>query len=194
MKCQNCGVDNLPNSKFCRSCGSLMTTAPPSITSAPAPVARPPTSQGFSQLQTNENARIATGIFHDLKTLNWKQHRVLLISAIMLIAYILLARNIIPLIIGFAISFLIRKYSNQIDEHVKPIWPYRNLIPSRLRRILGWVAPVVVALIITNSPFFLGIFGWLPFIGSDSSVFVFTTLIAAILAYILMREPRPGLV
>lgn len=107
----------------------------------------------------------------------------------LLLIYIFWTKNVMVLVIGVTITWVVRRYSTRIDEVLKPVWPYRNLIPQKFRKVLGWVVPVAISLLIGISPSLWRFFGWLPIVGATASLTIFTALIASLAAYILVREP-----
>ncbi|MGB8645296.1 MAG: hypothetical protein WCF84_08660, partial [Anaerolineae bacterium] len=127
-------------------------------------------------------ARRLTDGLGEIRRMGW---RIWIPLAIILI-YVILTRNFIALFIGFAIAWLIRRYADRLDRVLLPIWPLRNRLPRRSRKVLAWVAPLIVSFIISG--WLIKFFDWLPLIGPDASVFTFTALIAALIAYPLIRE------
>jgi hypothetical protein len=103
---------------------------------------------------------------------------------------VLLTRNPTALVVPIGIAWAMRKFAEQIDGFLTPLWQYRDRVPRQYRMTLAWVVPVVTAFFATASPSVFNMFAWLPIIGPDASVFTFTTAIAALPAYVLIREPK----
>ena len=159
----------------------------PAASTGPLPTPATPTSSASATVHAPP-ARGGTGAgiswWNEIRQMGWRK----LWPLGLILLYVLLTRNFTALIIGFAIAWLIRKYADRIDAALKPIWPLRDRVPKNVRKILAWVVPVLVSFYITTSLF--NLFAWLPVIGPDASVFTFTALIAALIAYILIREPK----
>lgn len=187
MSCSNCGFANPPASRFCHNCGQpLEATSQSAASSGGQAVALesplPPTATAVPAFdQGSLSAWIA-----EARRYGWK--RLWPLGALLL--YVLLTRNVMVLVIGLGIAWGIRKYSTRIDEALSPVWPHRNRIPVKSRKVLGWVAPVAVSLLISLVPAIWPLLGWLPIIGPTASLTVFTALIAALVAYVFVREPR----
>jgi hypothetical protein len=157
--------------------------------SQPAVASRVPAGQAVQPLATAPRASVAAqpsplaAWLATLRALGW---RGLWPLAIVLV-YVVLTRNFTALIVGLFIALIVRTFAGTFDRLLGPFWPYRDRMPRKLRMLLAWLVPLVVSLLITTTLF--NLFAWLPLIGPDASVFVFTALIAAPIAYVLMREP-----
>ncbi len=191
MNCARCGHANPSASRFCRNCGQpliivpataqpsgagVLTAAPPAYVPAyPAPQPGAPPAADVNSVSFWIN---------EVKRYGWR-----LWPAALLLIYIFWTKNLMVLVIGITITWGVRRYSTRIDEVLRPVWPYRNLIPAKFRKILGWVVPVAISLLIGITPSLWRLLGWLPIVGATASLSIFTALIASLAAYILVREP-----
>lgn len=180
--CPHCGAGLMPGSRVCPLCGRPLVAEAGAGTGAGAAA-----SGGLGFSMDAIKAWLA-----ELRKLGWKKTWPLALSAAFLVIYVVITLNPIPLIIAFAIAWAIRKFADQIDDRLRPLWPYRERVPRKFRMILAWVAPMVIAFVITGSPPLFGLVSWLPIIGPDGSLFVFLTAISAFVAYMLIRQPRQG--
>ena len=191
MNCARCGHANPSGSRFCRNCGQpliIIPTATPAggaEVGAPAPAAYAPTYQP-PQHSAASAADVNSIPFwiNEARRYGWRLWPVAL-----LLVYVVLTKNVMVLVIGITITWVVRTYSTRIDEVLRPVWPYRNLIPPRFRKVLGWVVPVTISFLIGVSPSVWPFLGWLPIVGATASLSIFTALIASLAAYILVREP-----
>jgi ribosomal protein S27AE len=183
IHCGHCGLVVPTGGRFCVQCGQPVTAGGPAVVnpSFPASVSSPP----LQSIPESISAVIAEG-----KKLGSQKLRAFALSGGVLLIYVLLTRNLTPLLVTIGVAFVMRRFSEQIDSLLNPLWPYREGLPRGYRPILAWVVPVVVAFLITASPSVFNMFAWLPLIGPDASVFTFTTVISAFFAYFLMREPK----
>jgi hypothetical protein len=187
MNCSNCGFANPPASRFCRNCGQPLQAASQSATTSGVPPAVPGSvlpPEGAALPAFDQGSLSAW--MAEARRYGWK--RLWPLGALVL--YVLFTRNLMVIVIGLVIAWGIRKYSNRIDEALSPVWPHRNRIPVRSRKVLGWVVPVGISLLISLVPAIWPFLGWLPVIGPTASLTVFTALIAALTAYVFVREPR----
>lgn len=186
MNCAHCGHANPSEARFCRNCGQPLVIVPggaaigQSAPAPPAPVYQPPPTSAAPAA----NVESITFWINEARRYGWRLWPVAL-----LLIYIVWTKNLMVLVIGIAITVVIRRYSPRIDEVLKPVWPYRNLIPPKTRKVLGYVVPVAISLWIGITPSMWRFLGWLPIVGSTASLAIFTALIAASTAYILIREP-----
>ena len=186
MNCARCGQANPSGAKFCRSCGQPLVIVPGGAAigqGAPAPSApvyQPPQPGAAPAADVNS----ITFWINEATRYGWRLWPVAL-----LLAYIIWTKNVMVIVVGIAITWGIRRYSPKIDEALAPVWPIRNLIPANQRKILGYVVPVAISLVIGISPRLWPLLGWLPIVGPTASLTIFTALIAALAAYILVREP-----
>jgi double zinc ribbon protein len=213
MNCGNCGAANPAGSRFCRNCGQALTapSPPPPPASgrqdrcANCGAALPEGAQFCADCGTRVGTAVATtgpasgagsaptfdagSMTHWLaegRRYGWKRLWPLAALAI----YVLVTKNVMVLVIGFVIAFVIRRYSTRIDQALRPVWPIRNRIPAGSRKVLGWVVPVAISLYISLTPAVWPLLGWLPLVGPSGSLTVFTALLAALSAYVFVREPR----
>jgi hypothetical protein len=181
--CVHCGAAVPAGKHFCSKCGHPVAPPDPVVTQPYFDEVRanPPVPPPASSID-GEGAR---HLQHDWKTL-WP----FVLSGGILLIYALLTRNPTALVVTGGLAWAMRRYGSRLDGWLAPLWPFRDRLPRPVRAVAGWVAPVAVAFLITGSPSFFNRLAWLPLLGPDASVFVFTTLIAALIAYILINEPQ----
>lgn len=186
MNCARCGHANPSGARFCRNCGQPLVIVPGGAAIGQGPTASP--LPAYQPVQTGAapgaNVNSITFWIDEARRYGWRLWPVAL-----LLIYIVWTKNVMVLVIGITITWAIRRYSTRIDEVLKPVWPYRNLIPPKFRKILGYVVPVAISLLIGITPSLWRFLGWLPIVGPTASLTIFTALIAASVAYILVREP-----
>lgn len=187
MNCARCGHANPSGARFCRNCGQPLVIVPGGAAIAQAPPAAPPPPPYQPPQPGAPPAADVNSIafwIDEARRYGWRLWPVAL-----LLAYVFWTKNVMVLVIGIAITWAIRRYSPAIDEALKPVWPYRDLIPERLRKLLGYVVPIAISFVIGITPSLWRFLGWLPIVGPTASLTIFTALIAASAAYILVREP-----
>lgn len=191
MNCTRCGHANPSGSRFCRNCGQPLMIIPAATPASGAEVAASaPAAYAPAYQPAQPGAAPAADVnsitfwIDEARRYGWRLWPVAL-----LLIYIFWTKNVMVLVIGVTITWVVRRYSTRIDEVLKPVWPYRNLIPQKFRKVLGWVVPVAISLLIGISPSLWRFFGWLPIVGATASLTIFTALIASLAAYILVREP-----
>ncbi|MEP7305864.1 MAG: hypothetical protein ABJA98_10125 [Acidobacteriota bacterium] len=123
---------------------------------------------------------------------DWQNFRPDLLSSAVAIGFAVLTRSVVPVIISMLLVGGMRHFGQGIDRALSPFWRLRDVIPRPLRMGLGWIVPIGVGYLMTASPTLQNGIARLPFGAPEISVFTATAVIAAPLAYFLVREPQRG--
>lgn len=115
--------------------------------------------------------------------------RRLVLPAMVVLIYALLARSVTAVAVTAGLAAVLRSSGDRIDRILQPVWSQRDRIPRRVRTVLAWVLPVVLAFYVTGSATLSGRLDGLPLVGPDASVFAVVTAIGGLLSYVLIREP-----
>lgn len=194
LRCASCGARLREGARFCASCGARIGQVIPvdrgpiieSHASAPQAMGSGTVTAAARPAEEQFDSRSLPSWVAEAKRLGWRK----LWPLALLVVYVLWTKNIWVIAVGFGIAWVIRKYSDKIDQTLRPIWPHRDRIPRRTRKILAWVVPVIVTLLITLNPPIWPMLGWLPIVGPQGSLTIFTAFFAAFTAYVFVREPK----
>jgi hypothetical protein len=170
MQCAACGRDNPAGRPFCAGCGRPLTAA--------GGVGVASSDQDPLDLQEAEQSK------------SWLPDWALTVVSVALIIYSVIMGNIWLLLVAFAVAWVVQMLAGRLDGLLAPFWAVRNLIPRRVRGILAWVLPLGLFFFLSPSPQYFAMTSWLPIIGPDASSFIITTALAALIALLLIREPR----
>jgi hypothetical protein len=107
-----------------------------------------------------------------------------------LLVYALLSGQWVVVIASLAIAWTMSRFAQRLDAPLAPFWPYRNRLPRPTRVVLAWVLPAAISLLITVHPALGATFSRLPIVGPEASLFICMTTISALVAYVLIRNPR----